>query len=107
MTSSGPTLSAQSQPQNANPVQANHIQSLLDSDMAQTATPMQTNLQTPMQTNTHTAMQTNIQTAIETSLPTLMQTSLQTAIQTNMQTSMSTSQNMEKMEDLLESLQKQ
>ncbi|CAB1313719.1 unnamed protein product [Coregonus sp. 'balchen'] len=134
MTSSGPTLSAQGQPQNPNPVQASHIQSLLDPNISQTATPMQTNLQTPMQsslqntmsslenamqtnlqtpmqTNTHTAMQTNIQTAIETSLPTLMQTnvqtSLQNAIQTNMQTSMSTSQNMEKMEDLLESLQKQ
>nr|XP_029490290.1 nuclear factor of activated T-cells 5-like isoform X1 [Oncorhynchus nerka] len=97
MTSTGSTLSAQSQPQNANPVQASHIQSLLDSDMAQTATPMQTNLQTPMQTNAHTAMQTNIQTAIEPSLPTLMQTSLQNAIQTTSQ----------KMEDLLDSLQKQ
>ncbi|XP_041693874.1 nuclear factor of activated T-cells 5-like [Coregonus clupeaformis] len=151
MTSSGPTMSAQSQSQNPNPLQASHIQPLLDPNMAQTATPMHTNLQTPMQTglqnamsslenalqanlqtpmqtNIQTAMQTNIQTAIETTpmqtnlqtpmqtnlqtpmqtnFQTPMQTSLQTPMQSNMQTSMSTSQNMEKIEDLLESLQEQ
>nr|XP_029523763.1 nuclear factor of activated T-cells 5-like [Oncorhynchus nerka] len=119
MTSSGSTMSAQSQPQNHNPLQASHIQPLMDPNMAQTATPMQTNLQTPMQTglqnamsslenalqaNLQTPMQTNIQTTIET---TPMQTNLQTPMQTNLQTPMSASQNMEKIEDLLESLQEQ
>uniref|UniRef100_A0A3P9ALA4 Nuclear factor of activated T-cells 5 n=1 Tax=Esox lucius TaxID=8010 RepID=A0A3P9ALA4_ESOLU len=106
MTSSGPTLSVQSRTQNPNPLQASHLQSLLDPNMAQTVTPMQTNLQTlenAMQTNTQTAMQTNLQTAVETSLPTPMQTSLQTP----MQTSMRSSQDMEKIEDLLGSLQEQ
>ncbi|CAB1323086.1 unnamed protein product [Coregonus sp. 'balchen'] len=167
MTSSGPTMSAQSQSQNPNPLQASHIQPLLDPNMAQTATPMhtnlqtpmqtglqnamsslenalqanlqtpmqtniqtemqtniqtaiettpmqtnlqtpmQTNLQTPMQTNLQTPMQTNLQTPMQTNFQTPMQTSLQTPMQSNMQTSMSTSQNMEKIEDLLESLQEQ
>uniref|UniRef100_A0A8C7I010 RHD domain-containing protein n=1 Tax=Oncorhynchus kisutch TaxID=8019 RepID=A0A8C7I010_ONCKI len=113
MTSSGSTMSAQSQPQNHNPLQASHIQPLMDPNMAQTATPMQTNLQTPMQTGLqNTPMQTNIQTTIETTpmqtnLQTPMQTNLQTPMQTNLQTPMSASQNMEKIEDLLESLQDQ
>uniref|UniRef100_A0A8C7SR24 Nuclear factor of activated T-cells 5 n=1 Tax=Oncorhynchus mykiss TaxID=8022 RepID=A0A8C7SR24_ONCMY len=127
MTSSGSTMSAQSQPQNHNPLQASHIQPLIDPNMAQTATPMQTNLQTPMQTglqnamsslenalqaNLQTPMQTNIQTTIETTpmqtnLQTPMQTNLQTPMQTNLQTPMNASQNMEKIEDLLESLQEQ
>ncbi|CDQ79666.1 unnamed protein product [Oncorhynchus mykiss] len=127
MTSSGSTMSAQSQPQNHNPLQASHIQPLMDPNMAQTATPMQTNLQTPMQTglqnamsslenalqaNLQTPMQTNIQTTIETTpmqtnLQTPMQTNLQTPMQTNLQTPMNASQNMEKIEDLLESLQEQ
>ncbi|XP_071272729.1 nuclear factor of activated T-cells 5a isoform X1 [Salvelinus alpinus] len=135
MTSSGSTMSAQSQPQNHNPLQASHIQPLMDPNMAQTTTPMQTNLQTPMQTNLQTPMQTglqnamsslenalqanlqtpmqtNIQTAMQTNIQTTiettpMQTNLQTPMQTNLQTPMSTSQNMEKIEDLLESLQEQ
>ncbi|XP_024235412.1 nuclear factor of activated T-cells 5 [Oncorhynchus tshawytscha] len=135
MPSSGSTMSAQSQPQNHNPLQASHIQPLMDPNMAQTATPMQTNLQTPMQTglqnamsslenalqaNLQTPMQTNIQTTIETTpmqtnmqtnlqtpMQTNMQTNLQTPMQTNLQTPMSASQNMEKIEDLLESLQEQ
>uniref|UniRef100_A0A4W5M469 Nuclear factor of activated T-cells 5 n=1 Tax=Hucho hucho TaxID=62062 RepID=A0A4W5M469_9TELE len=126
MTSSGPTMSAQSQPQNHNSLQASHIQPLMDPNMAQTATPMQTNLQTPMQTglqnamssldnalqaNLQTPMQTNIQTAMQTNIQTTiettpMQTNLQTPMQTNLQTPI-TSQNMEKIEHLLESRQEQ
>uniref|UniRef100_A0A667XWZ4 Nuclear factor of activated T-cells 5 n=1 Tax=Myripristis murdjan TaxID=586833 RepID=A0A667XWZ4_9TELE len=108
LTSSGPTLSAQSQSQNPS-----HMQPLLDQPMAQTGPPiaMQTNLQNAMQTNTQTALQTSLQAAIETSLPTPMQTNLQTQIQSNLQNtlqaSISASSNMDKIEDLLESLQKQ
>ncbi|KAM4618977.1 nuclear factor of activated T-cells 5a [Polymixia lowei] len=130
LTSSGPTLSAQSQPQNPS-----HLQPLLDQPMAQTGSPMQTtmhsglqntlqtnlqaqmqsslestmqsNLQNAMQANTQTALQSSLQAAIETNLPTPMQTQIQSSLQNTLQASMSASSNMEKIEDLLESLQKQ
>uniref|UniRef100_A0A3Q3LL82 Nuclear factor of activated T-cells 5 n=1 Tax=Mastacembelus armatus TaxID=205130 RepID=A0A3Q3LL82_9TELE len=126
LNSSGPSLSAQSQPQNSS-----HMQPLMDQPMAQAASPMpppmhsslqntlqaqmqsslenaiQTSLQNALQTNTQTALQSSLQATIETSLPTPMQTSLQTQIQNQLQASMSASSNMDKIEDLLESLQKQ
>ncbi|GLD60294.1 nuclear factor of activated T-cells 5-like protein [Lates japonicus] len=123
------TLPAQSQPQTSN-----HMQPLLDQPMAQAATSMpaamhsslqntlqaqmqsslenamQTSLQNAMQTNTQTALQSSLQATIETSLPTPMQTNLQTQIQSSLQNqlqaSISASSNMDKIEDLLESLQK-
>ncbi|XP_023284036.1 nuclear factor of activated T-cells 5-like isoform X1 [Seriola lalandi dorsalis] len=129
LNSSGPTLPAQSQPQNSS-----HMQPLLDQPMAQAASPMpatmhsslqntlqaqmqsslenaiQTTLQNAMQTNTQTALQSSLQATIETSLPTPMQTNLQTQIQSSLQNqlqaSISASSNMDKIEDLLESLQK-
>ncbi|XP_067358892.1 nuclear factor of activated T-cells 5-like isoform X2 [Channa argus] len=122
LNSSGPPLSAQSQPQNSS-----HMQPLLDQPMAQAASTMsatihsslqstlqaqmQTSLQNAMQTNTQTALQSSLQATIETSLPTPMQTNLQTQIQSSLQNqlqaSVSASSNMDKIEDLLESLQKQ
>lgn len=130
LNSSGSTLPAQSQPQNSS-----HMQPLLDQTMAQAApsmpntmhgslqntlqaqmqssleNAMQTSLQNAMQTNTQTALQSSLQATIETSLQTPMQTSLQTQIQSSLQNqlqaSISASSNMDKIEDLLESLQKQ
>ncbi|XP_039988426.1 nuclear factor of activated T-cells 5a isoform X2 [Xiphias gladius] len=124
LSSSGSTLPAQSQPQNSS-----HMQPLLDQPMAQTASPMpatmhsslQNTLQAQMQSSLENAMQTSLQNAmqantqslqatIETSLPTPMQTNLQTQIesslQNQLQASISASSNMDKIEDLLESLQK-
>ncbi|KAM7414402.1 hypothetical protein PAMA_019289 [Pampus argenteus] len=129
INSSRPTLPAQSQAQNSS-----HMQPLLDQPMTQTASSMpaamhsslqntlqaqmqsslenamQTSLQNAMQTNTQTALQSSLQATIETSLPTPMQTSLQTQIQSSLQntlqSSISASSNMDKIEDLLESLQK-
>ncbi|KAM7396577.1 hypothetical protein PAMP_019610 [Pampus punctatissimus] len=129
INSSRSTLPAQSQAQNSS-----HMQPLLDQPMAQTASSMpaamhsslqntlqaqmqsslenamQTSLQNAMQTNTQTVLQSSLQATIETSLPTPMQTSLQTQIQSSLQntlqSSISASSNMDKIEDLLESLQK-
>lgn len=103
------------------------MQTLLDQPMAQAASPipatmhsslqntlqaqMQTTLENAMQANTQTALQSSLQGNIEASLPTPMQTSLQTQIQSSLQNqlqaSISTSSSMDKIEDLLESLQKQ
>ncbi|KAM9351789.1 nuclear factor of activated T-cells 5a [Symphorus nematophorus] len=121
LNSSGPSLPAQSQAQNPS-----HMQPLLDQPMAQAAptmhsslqntlqAQMQSSLENAIQTSLHNAMQTNTQTplqSIETSLPTPMQTNLQTQIQSSLQNqlqaSISASSNMDKIEDLLESLQKQ
>ncbi|XP_068595451.1 nuclear factor of activated T-cells 5-like [Brachionichthys hirsutus] len=130
LNSSGPTLPAQPQPQSSS-----HMQPLLDQPMGPAApsmppsmhsslqntlqaqmqssleTAMQTSLQNAMQTNTQTALQTSLQATLETNLPTPMQTNLQTQIQSSlqsqMQASISASPNMEKIEEILESLQKQ
>ncbi|CAL8263460.1 unnamed protein product [Merluccius merluccius] len=122
LSSSGPSMAAQSQPQN--------LQPLLDTPMAQTGSSMQapmhsglantlqTNLQGQMQSSLGSAMQTDLQNAmqtgtqsslqaLETSLPTPMQTSLETQLQGGLQNTLPASANMEKIEDLLESLQKQ
>uniref|UniRef100_A0A8C5F4R6 Nuclear factor of activated T-cells 5-like n=1 Tax=Gadus morhua TaxID=8049 RepID=A0A8C5F4R6_GADMO len=114
LSPSGPGLAAQSQPQN--------LQPLLDAPMAQTASsrqapmhsglvgPLQTNLQeqmaSAMQTGTQSALQSSLQ-ALETTLPTPMQTGLGTQLQGGLQNSLPASANMEKIEDLLDSLQKQ
>ncbi|XP_006789554.1 nuclear factor of activated T-cells 5-like isoform X2 [Neolamprologus brichardi] len=122
LTSSGPSQPAQNQIQNSG-----HMQTLLDQPMAQAASPipatmhsslqntlqaqMQTTLENAMQANTQTALQSSLQGNLEASLPTPMQTSLQTQIQSSLQNqlqaSISTSSSMDKIEDLLESLQKQ
>nr|XP_046250841.1 nuclear factor of activated T-cells 5a isoform X2 [Scatophagus argus] len=126
LNSPGPTLPAQSQPQNSS-----HMQPLLDQPMAQAApsmpssmhsslqstlqaqmqssleNAMQTSLQNPMQTSTSAALQSTLQATIETSLPAPMQTSLQSSLQNQLQASISASSNMDKIEDLLGSLQKQ
>ncbi|XP_022057593.2 nuclear factor of activated T-cells 5a isoform X1 [Acanthochromis polyacanthus] len=122
LSSSGATLPPQSQAQNSS-----HMQPLLDQPMAQAASSMpaamhsnlqntlqaqmQSSLENAMQTNTQTALQSSLQATIESSLATPMQTSLQTQIQSSLQNqlqaSMSASSNMDKIEDLLETLQKQ
>lgn len=121
LSSSGPNQPAQSQIQNPS-----HMQTLLDQPMAQAASTMpamhsslqntlqaqmQTSLENVIQANTQTCLQSSLQANIETSLPTPMQTSLQTQIQSSLQNqlqaSISTSSSMDKIEDLLESLQKQ
>ncbi|CAL8296453.1 unnamed protein product [Boreogadus saida] len=115
LSPSGPGLAAaQSQPQS--------LQPLLDAPMAQTASsrqaamhsglggPLQTNLQeqmaSAMQTGTQSALQSSLQ-ALETTLPTPMQTGLGTQLQGGLQNSLPAAANMEKIEDLLDSLQKQ
>ncbi|CAL8358591.1 unnamed protein product [Lota lota] len=118
LSSSGPSMAAQNQPQN--------LQPLLDTPMARTGSSMQapmhsglvgalqTNLQdqmrsslgSAMQTGTQSALQSSLQ-ALETSLPTPMQTSLETQLQGGLQNTLPASANMEKIEDLLDSLQKQ
>lgn len=126
LSSPGPGMAAQSQPQS--------LQPLLDTPMAQTSSSMQapmhsglagtlqTNLQGQMQSSLGSAMQTDLQNAMQrgtqsalqsglqalgTSLTTPMQTSLDTQLQGGLQNTLPASANMEKMEDLLESLQKQ
>lgn len=122
LSSSGPNQPAQSQMQNSS-----HMQTLLDQPMAQAASTMpatmhsslqntlqaqmQSSLENVIQANTQTSLQSGLQANIETSLPTPMQTSLQTqmqsSLQNQLQASISTSSSMDKIEDLLESLQKQ
>ncbi|KAK1887867.1 Nuclear factor of activated T-cells 5 [Dissostichus eleginoides] len=120
LSSSGPTLAAQGPPQSSS-----HMQPLLDQPMGQAASTMppnmhsslqstlqaqmQSSLESAMQTNTQTTLQSSLQATIETSLPTPMQTNLQTqsSLQNQLQASISASSNMDKFEDILESLQKQ
>uniref|UniRef100_A0AAQ5XK36 Nuclear factor of activated T-cells 5 n=1 Tax=Amphiprion ocellaris TaxID=80972 RepID=A0AAQ5XK36_AMPOC len=101
LSSSGATLPPQSQAQNSS-----HMQPLLDQPMAQAAQ-MQSSLENAMQTNTQTALQSSLQATIESSLPTQMQTQIQSSLQNQLQASISASSNMDKIEDLLETLQKQ
>ncbi|XP_029008552.1 nuclear factor of activated T-cells 5a isoform X2 [Betta splendens] len=128
LNSSGPTLPAPSQPQNAG-----HMQPLLDQPIAQAASSMpasmhgsmqntlqaqmqstlenalQSRLQNALQTNPQTDLQSSLEATIETSLPApmQMQTQMQSSLQNQLQASISASSNMDKIEDLLESLQKQ
>ncbi|XP_017261477.1 nuclear factor of activated T-cells 5 isoform X2 [Kryptolebias marmoratus] len=110
LTSSGPSLPAQTQSPSSG-----HMQPLLDQPMAQAASSvhsnlqntlqaqMQTSLESALQSNTQTAPQSGLQVSLEASLPTPMQTSLQN----QMQASIAATSSMDKFEDLLESLQKQ
>ncbi|XP_033823732.1 nuclear factor of activated T-cells 5a isoform X1 [Periophthalmus magnuspinnatus] len=109
LSSSGSTLPAQSQAQTAT-----HMQSLLEQPMAQ-APPsnpptihsgLQNSLQNSLQAQLQTAMQN---TPIDSSITTPMQTNIpmQTNMQNPLQASISATSNMDKIEDLLESLQKQ
>lgn len=122
LNSSGPALQAQGQPQNSSHMQPlldqaastmpatmhSSLQNTLQAQMQSSLeNAMQTSLQNAMQANTQTALQSGLQATIETSLPTPMQTNLQTQIQNQLQASISASSNMDKIEDLLESLQKQ
>lgn len=112
--STGPSLSAQNQPildqpltQTATPMQTNLHNTMQTSMLASMESNLQTNLQTAMQTHAQTPMQTSIQATLESSLSNPMQSNLQTSMSNPMQTSMTACQTMEKIEDLLESLQDQ
>ncbi|KAM4553277.1 nuclear factor of activated T-cells 5a isoform 2-T2 [Fundulus diaphanus] len=96
--SSGPNLPAQSQAQNSG-----HMQPLLDRPMAQAASSMHSNLQNTIQAQ----MQTSLENALQSNTQTPMQTSLQTQIQSSLQNQMQATSGMDKIEDILESLQKQ
>uniref|UniRef100_A0A3P8V2Z0 Nuclear factor of activated T-cells 5 n=1 Tax=Cynoglossus semilaevis TaxID=244447 RepID=A0A3P8V2Z0_CYNSE len=123
-----PSLPTQHQTQNSG-----HMQPLLDQPMSQAASSMpvslhsslqntlqaqiqssldnalQSSLQNAMQTDTQTSLQSTLQASIETSLPTPMQTSLESemqSLQNQLEASISAASNMDKIEDLLESLQK-
>ncbi|XP_038155992.1 nuclear factor of activated T-cells 5a isoform X1 [Cyprinodon tularosa] len=97
LTSSGPNLSAQTQAQSSG-----HMQPLLDQPMAQAASGMHSNLQNTIQAQ----MQTSLENALQSNSQTPMQTSLQSQIQNQMQATISATSGMDKIEDILESLQK-
>lgn len=109
--SSGGTVQSQAQ--------ASHMQTLLDQPSNPSTihsglqnslqAQMQSNLQTAMQTNQPSALQPSLQPPIDTNMSTPMQTNLQiqTNLQNTLQASISAASNMDKIEDLLESLQKQ
>lgn len=109
LSTSGP---AQNQAQSAS-----HMQTLLDQPMAQAPTSVPTtihdSLQAQIQTAMHNAMQTSppsgLQSTLQAPIDAPNQTNLQ--IQTNLQNALqgtiSATSNMDKIEDLLESLQKQ
>ncbi|XP_077423689.1 uncharacterized protein LOC144053273 isoform X2 [Vanacampus margaritifer] len=110
LNSSGSTLTVQNQAQNTG-----HIQPLMEQPMTQAASTMHGSLQAQMQSGLESAMQTQVtlqpvlQASIDTSLPTPMQTNLQiqSSLQNTLQGSISAESDMGKIEDLLESLQKQ
>ncbi|XP_024138252.1 nuclear factor of activated T-cells 5a isoform X2 [Oryzias melastigma] len=114
LSSSGSSLPVQNQGQNSS-----HMPPLLDQPMGQAPSTMHSDLQNTlhaqMQSSLENAMQSNaqsgLQVSIETNLPTPMQTGLQTqmesSLQNQMQASISTTSSMDKIEDILESLQKQ
>uniref|UniRef100_A0A3Q2PYD1 Nuclear factor of activated T-cells 5 n=1 Tax=Fundulus heteroclitus TaxID=8078 RepID=A0A3Q2PYD1_FUNHE len=98
LSSSGPNLPAQSQAQSSG-----HMQPLLDRPMAQAAPSMHGNLQNTIQAQ----MQTSLENALQSTTQTPMQTGLQTQIQSSLQNQMQATSSMDKIEDILESLQKQ
>uniref|UniRef100_A0A8C5DEI8 Nuclear factor of activated T-cells 5 n=1 Tax=Gouania willdenowi TaxID=441366 RepID=A0A8C5DEI8_GOUWI len=101
ISSSRNTLSAQSQSQNSS-----HMQPMGQGPSSMHSN-LQNTLQAQMQSSLENAMQSNtqstLQATIDTSLPTPMQTSLQ--IQSSLQNQLQAS-NIDKIEDILESLQK-
>lgn len=105
--SSGGTVQSQTQ--------ASHMQTLLDQPSNPSTihsglqNSLQAQMQTAMQTNQPSALQPSLQPPIDTNMSTPMQTNLQiqTNLQNTLQASISAASNMDKIEDLLESLQKQ
>ncbi|XP_061532552.1 nuclear factor of activated T-cells 5-like isoform X2 [Phycodurus eques] len=124
LNSSGTTLPVQNQAQNPG-----HMQPLMEQPMTQAASSMHgnlqsslqaqiqssmesamhTSLQNALQANSQVTLQPTLQATIDTSLPTPMQTNLQiqSSLQNTLQGSISAASDMGKIEDLLESLQKQ
>uniref|UniRef100_A0A3P9JWW6 Nuclear factor of activated T-cells 5 n=1 Tax=Oryzias latipes TaxID=8090 RepID=A0A3P9JWW6_ORYLA len=110
LSSSGTTLPVQNQGQNSS-----LMQPLLDQPMGQAPSTMHSDLQNTlhaqMQSSLENAMQSNaqssLQVSIEANLPTPMQTQMESSLQNQMQASISATSSMDKIEDILESLQKQ
>ncbi|XP_023811149.1 nuclear factor of activated T-cells 5 isoform X1 [Oryzias latipes] len=110
LSSSGTTLPVQNQGQNSS-----LMQPLLDQPMGQAPSAMHSDLQNTlhaqMQSSLENAMQSNaqssLQVSIEANLPTPMQTQMESSLQNQMQASISATSSMDKIEDILESLQKQ
>ncbi|XP_055011191.1 nuclear factor of activated T-cells 5a isoform X2 [Boleophthalmus pectinirostris] len=109
LSSSGSTLPAQSQAQTAT-----HMHSLLEQPMAQAPPSNPSTLHSSLQNSLQNSLQAQLQTAmqnapIDSSMTTPMQTNvpMQTNMQNTLQASISATSNMDKIEDLLESLQKQ
>uniref|UniRef100_A0A087YHY4 Nuclear factor of activated T-cells 5 n=1 Tax=Poecilia formosa TaxID=48698 RepID=A0A087YHY4_POEFO len=98
LSSSGPNLPAQTQAQNSG-----HMQPLLDQPMPQAAPGMHSNLQNTLQAQ----MQTSLENALQSNTQTPMQTQIQSSLQNQMQATISATSGMDKIEDILESLQKQ
>ncbi|XP_061679491.1 nuclear factor of activated T-cells 5a isoform X2 [Syngnathoides biaculeatus] len=115
LNSSGSTLPVQNQAQNPGHLQPmtqapssmhGSLQAQMQSSLESA---MQTSLQNALQANTQVTLQPALQATIDTSLPTPMQTNLQiqSSLQNTLQGSISAASDMGKIEDLLESLQKQ
>ncbi|XP_034032578.1 nuclear factor of activated T-cells 5-like isoform X2 [Thalassophryne amazonica] len=126
LNSSGSSFSAQNQTQNPT-----LLPPLLDQPMAQSTSPMQTamhsslqntlqaqmqsslenamqtGLQNTLQSNTQTSLQATLQANIETSLQSPMQAQIPSGLQNTLQASISASSDIDKIEDILGSLQKQ
>uniref|UniRef100_A0A8C7XFN4 Nuclear factor of activated T-cells 5 n=1 Tax=Oryzias sinensis TaxID=183150 RepID=A0A8C7XFN4_9TELE len=110
LSSSGTPLPVQNQGQNSS-----LMQPLLDQPMGQAPSTMHSDLQNTlhaqMQSSLENAMQSNaqssLQVSIEANLPTPMQTQMESSLQNQMQASISATSSMDKIEDILESLQKQ
>ncbi|KAK7896177.1 hypothetical protein WMY93_021502 [Mugilogobius chulae] len=105
LSSSGSTLPAQNQAQTAT-----HMQNLLEQPMSQTSPSNPATLHSSLQNSLQAQLPTALQNApIDSNMSTPMQTNvpMQANMQSTLQASISTTANMEKIEDLLESLQKQ
>ncbi|XP_054885670.1 nuclear factor of activated T-cells 5a isoform X1 [Poeciliopsis prolifica] len=102
LSSSGPNLPAQTQAQNSS-----HIQPLLDQPMPQAAPAMHSNLQNTLQAQMQTSLENALQSNTQTPMQTSLQTQIQSSLQNQMQATISATSGMDKIEDILESLQKQ
>ncbi|XP_047202135.1 nuclear factor of activated T-cells 5a [Girardinichthys multiradiatus] len=102
LSSSGPNLPAQTQAQSSG-----HMQPLLDQPMAQAASNMHSNLQNTIQAQMQTSLENALQSNTQTPMQTSLQTQIQSSLQNQMQATISATSGMDKIEDILESLQKQ
>uniref|UniRef100_A0A3B3YZC5 Nuclear factor of activated T-cells 5 n=1 Tax=Poecilia mexicana TaxID=48701 RepID=A0A3B3YZC5_9TELE len=102
LSSSGPNLPAQTQAQNSG-----HMQPLLDQPMPQAAPGMHSNLQNTLQAQMQTSLENALQSNTQTPMQTSLQTQIQSSLQNQMQATISATSGMDKIEDILESLQKQ